>query len=170
MKILIVSSDRHLLEALNRFFINKKIKTLTAFDGVIASNEFEDDIDLVIVDESIPRITPDEFISRLKKRKENLKTALIINSYYVNKELLIANNNVDEYIAKPFSDNELEFLLEQLNKEKEYCEVFLTYKEQYLFNQMKKGKIDLNNINKSLLSFEEINEYEKALLSKMKAI
>lgn len=166
MKILIVESERSLLHAMGRYFSSLGISVESAFDGVIAGNAFTDDTDLAIVDANVPRIEPIALIENLKKKKPSLKAALIINEFAISHQLLIENRCVDEFLTKPFLVNELAWLIAHANEEKKDEGPFLTYKEIFMDEKTKGGKISLSLNEAWPVKREEIREYEIALAQK----
>ena len=76
MNIVVVESDRHLLNSLERFLSSKGYKVITAFDGVIAANNFDIATDLLIIDENLPRKDTSEIIRILKGKKTCIKDCL----------------------------------------------------------------------------------------------
>lgn len=168
MKALIVEQNRNLLNSLARFFGSKNIDTINAFDGVIAINEFSEDVDLVIVDSEVPRISFNEVISLLKNKKKDLKVAVLLDDFIVNHENLINNKNVDQFISRPFMVDEINEFIDSLNVDKESYGMFLTYKEYKILNLLnKEDYVNYQTIDTGMYKAEEIYEYIKCLNQKL---
>ena len=103
MKVLIIEPNRSILESLTRYFLSKKDQVTPVFDGVIGVNEFDDSHDLVIIDVTTPRISWQETIRLLKKKKPELSVFVITNNIIIPVELLAENKSVDEFFTMPFN-------------------------------------------------------------------
>ena len=164
MKVLVIESDRNLLNSLERFLKTKDCVVKSVFDGVIGINEFEEDTDVLLIDSASPRISPLELVDTLKKKKESLKIVLIVDNGFITSKTLIENTNINEFITKPFLVNALDWLFSQINLEKlDKEKSFMTYKERYLLKHIKGDEIDYQNIDYDIIKKEEINEYIKAI-------
>ena len=169
MKVLVIEPNRQLLESLTRFFISKGEQATPVFDGVIGVNEFDNSYDLVIIDESTPRLSWKETISLLKKKKQDLSVFVITNSIYIPVDLLIENKEVDEFFTSPFSAYWLNYSLKQLQKRKRDNDPFLTIKEEELLRLIKeKENLPFSQIDNKLYRIDEIPQLIDALNKKLK--
>ena len=167
MKIKIIEPNRSLLNSLNRYLETKGNTISLAFDGVIAVNEFENDTDLIIIDSTSPRIEYEEVIDLLKKKKENLRVFVILDSFDIPVEILASNLNVDEYFPLPFRAQEFDFCLEKLKYTRPNNN--LTIREEYLLELLEKNDVVLMaDIDKKIYRHEMIPIYIESINSKLK--
>lgn len=168
MKVLIVEQNRHVLNSLSSYLMSKGNDVNAVFDGVIAFNEFDEQTDLLIVDFDVPRISYLEVISLLKKRKPDMRVAVILGDKGLDEDLLVNNTCVDEYIPKPFTYKDIDDLLNNLSLDKNKGGIFLTYHEFILLEKMKKeGIFKHQDVGKSAHEKEEIYTYVNALNYKL---
>lgn len=169
MKALIIEPNRALLESLTRFFVSKNIETTPVFDGVIGVNEFDVSFDLVLIDVSTPRISWQETISLLKKKKDDLSIFVITDSIIVPSHLLIDNTAVDEFFTSPFNAYWLNFSLEKLKNRIKREDIFLTIKEEELLRLIEtKEDLPFSQIDPKLYRIDEIPLLITSLNAKLK--
>ena len=169
MKVLIIEPTRALLDSLTRYFLSKKIQAIPVFDGVIGVNEFDDSFDLVIVDVSTPRISWEETISLLKKKKPHLSVFVITDKVLIPFEMLLMNQVVDEFFTSPFNAYWLNFSIEKLNQRKRRDNLFLTIKEETLLNLIEdNGNLPFAKIDTKLYRVDEIPVIISSLNKKLK--
>ncbi len=168
MKVIIIEPNRPLLESLTRYFLSKGYEATPVFDGVIGVNEIDDSYDLAIIDVSTPRISWQETISLLKKKKPELSVFVITDSVTILDNVLIENNIVDEFFSSPFNSYWLDFSLGKI-KERKKREFFLTIKEEELLSLIEtKDNLPFALIDKKLYRIDEIPYLIGALNKKLK--
>ena len=169
MKVLIIEPNRSILESLTRYFLSKKDQVTPVFDGVIGVNEFDDSHDLVIIDVTTPRISWQETIRLLKKKKPELSVFVITNNIIIPVELLAENKSVDEFFTMPFNAYCLNFSLEKLKKRKKREDIILTIKEEELLNLIEEnGNYPFSKLDSKLYRVDEISLLISALNQKLK--
>lgn len=169
MKVLIIEPDRSLLDSLTRYFSIKGYQATPVFDGVIAVNEFDSTYDLVFIDVSSPRISWQETITLLKRKKEDLKVFVITDSILIPTELFVENTMVDEFFTSPFNAYWLDFSLEKVKNRHKDEGVFFTIKEEELINLIKEREdLPFSEIDKKLYRIDEIPNIIGAINQKLK--
>lgn len=162
MNIVVVESNRHLLNSLERFLSSKGHKVITAFDGVIAVNNFDIATDLLIIDENLPRKDTSEIIRILKNKKPALKIVLLID--YLKCERSSDVSGVDDYLSIPFTSKSLDCLIENLVSNSGEHSRNLSYKEAYMIkNSNKDGLIKFEDIDEEIIKEEELFYYLDAI-------
>ena len=165
MKVLVVEPNRHLLYSLNQYLTNRGDQVILAFDGVIAVNDFDVSIDLLIINVASPRITYLETIELLKKKKNNLKVFLITDKTSLNYLDFLNNEDIDEIFTLPFLATQLEFALDNISKNKQGY----TIKETYILNLLKNREhISYLDISNKVFKKDELDEIILALEEKTK--
>lgn len=150
MTITVIESHRSLLESLMRLLKSEGHQVYGAFDGVIGCVEFHQETDLLLLDALSPRIQYQEVIEILKKKKKDLKIALLLEES-IDAPLLLNNKDIDEFIYKPFLALEIKALLESIDIDKNKEPFFLTYKEYRLYKEIKdNGLLEYKDIDKHL--------------------
>lgn len=166
MKCLVIESNRDLLNSIERFLMSKGHEVTSVFDGVIALNNLDSSFDVIFIDKVLPRLSSSEIIDLTKKKHPLVKVVLLIDTYQFDENVLINNKNINEYLRYPFLDDELDWVLSQLNK-KSPNDIFLTYKEEYLIDKFNENKaLNYKDIDSSIFKREEINIYISALNKK----
>lgn len=169
MKVLIIEPNRSLLESLTRYFLSRKDQATPVFDGVIGVNEFDGSHDLAIIDVSTPRISWQETIRLLKKKKSDLSVFVITDSISVPVDLLLENNIVDEFFTSPFNAYWLNFSIEKVEKRDKREDIFLTIKEEALLKLIEdKGDLPFSRIDNKLYRVDEIPQLISVLNKKLK--
>ena len=156
MNILLIEQERSLLTALERWLTKHNHNVQVAFDGVIAVNNFSEDIDIIIIDENIPRISFSETISLLNERKEGLKSIVLTNNFIIPTSYLLDSNHIDAYITRPFFADSFLEIINDLEKNT-YKEPF-TYYENKFITALKDGQ---------LLSYEGVKEIFKEQINSL---
>jgi len=167
MKILLVEQERSLLNALQRLLSVKGHDVQVAFDGVIAINEFDDGVDLVIIDENNPRIVFSETVNLLKQKKENLHFIALLDQLIVPYEYLKNNQNINAYMVRPFQAETLLSLIEEIDKF-DY-QNHLTFYELKLVELLKEKDLAPYSLIKETLKDEidSLDNYIKSINEKL---
>ena len=168
MKIMIVEHDRNLLNSLERFYLSLNHQVMTCFDGVIAVNNFEDDVDLLVIDINVPRISYLETIELLKKKKEKLITFLILDTPNIDNQILLDSKMIDEFYSLPFTAEELRASIQNIDLLKDDYGVHLTIKERIILKELKdKSIIQFKDINHKIFKSDEIYQYIESINAKL---
>lgn len=107
-RVLIVEDDKEINRLLSKLLIKEGLEIVQAFDGKQAMNrlELEGEFQLVILDLMIPYIDGFEIIRRI--RQNNNVPILVISAKDREVDKISAiSMGADDYIVKPFSNNEL---------------------------------------------------------------
>ena len=169
MKILVIEPNRPLLDSLIRYLCSKGHDAIPVFDGVIGVNEFDNSFDLVIIDVSSPRISWQETVTLLKRKKPNLSVFVITDSILIPVDLLVENTIVDEFFTLPFNAYWLNFSLEKLINKRHGYDLFLTIKEEELLSLIEqKGHLPFSQIDSKLYRIDEISILISSINKKLK--
>jgi excisionase family DNA binding protein len=110
-RVLIVDDEKGVVDAIQRFLRIEKIYDLeAAFDGFEAGHKFADfKPDLIILDIRMPGLDGYQVCSRIRsdERNRNVKILLISGGFEEKEISRIQELGADDYLAKPFSNEEL---------------------------------------------------------------
>lgn len=124
--ILIVEDEKDTNEIIKNFLIADGHKVIQAFDGKSALNEYNDFVELIILDIMLPDINGIQVVEQI--RKKNKDVIIIILSAIKDEvtQLISFDKNVDEYVEKPFSPSVLvkrvDLLLKRINGNEKHKE------------------------------------------------
>ena len=162
MNIFIVEQHRHFLESLKRYLEQLGHTVYTAFDGVIAVNDFKDDFDVLFIDNDIPRISCHEVIELLKKKKESLRIFVLLDDFIVKKDDLLDSKYVDDFIHRPFIAKDIDKALECLKKKK--IDGYTNIEAELI--ELLKRNASFDELDKLISPREELEEYKQAVKEK----
>jgi len=115
MKITIIEQNRDLLASLERFLSKIDNEVEVYFDPLNLLSKDNIACDLLLVDQSIPRVKYFDAISIIKKKCPDCYVAVLLDEYSLDLEVT-KDDLVDEYISRPFLQNQL---IELLNRAEE---------------------------------------------------
>jgi len=110
-RILIVDDDIGTADAIQRLFKREKIYDLeVALDGFEAGHKFADfKPDLIILDIRMPWLDGYQLCSRIRSNQKNKDVRILFISGLIEQKEIdrIQDSGADDYLAKPFSNEEL---------------------------------------------------------------
>lgn len=107
MKILLVEDEIKISSIIEKYLLKEGYEVSKAFDGEEAINKFEDEeIDLIILDRMLPKLTGDEVIEFIRERS-NIPI-IMVTAKVEEKDIIEGFKfGADDYVVKPFSPGEL---------------------------------------------------------------
>ncbi len=105
-KILIIEDDENINNMIKKLLESNGYKTFQAFSGTEGLLLYNENIDLVLLDLMLPGKTGEEVIKELKEKSD---VPIIIMSAIgdINKKLDLFKLNANDYLTKPFHNEEL---------------------------------------------------------------
>jgi DNA-binding response OmpR family regulator len=111
--VLVIEDEEGLLEILELNFRSAGYQVITAADGVVAWQRFEqDEPDLLVLDLNLPRISGFRLLELV--RSESEIPVLILTAYDFAEAEEVAQYRPDAYVKKPFDVQELIGLADRL--------------------------------------------------------
>lgn len=114
ISVLVVDDEEMMRNLLDKILSREGYRILTAEDGVHALEMIEkEDIDLIISDMKMPRMTGFELLKHVKQQHPNIGVIIMTaygDTYTVKDALLLG---ADEYITKPFKSYEISLVVER---------------------------------------------------------
>lgn len=110
MKILIVEDDKNLANSLKVYLEKKGYTADFVLDGETGERRLElyhDDYDLAIVDWMLPKKTGDEVVKSVREKGMTVPILMLTAKDSVMDKITGLNVGADDYLAKPFSNEEL---------------------------------------------------------------
>ncbi len=105
-KILIIEDDKDINQMLSKLLKINNYDVLNAYSGTEGVLIHNKDIDLILLDLMLPGKSGEEIISELQEKK--VVPIIVISSIHeVDKKLDMFNLGADDYITKPFNNDEL---------------------------------------------------------------
>lgn len=101
--VMIVDDDPQVLDLYDRF-VSTKYSTRAYLSGRDALDEFDDTIDVVLLDRRMPDMPGDEFLHTIREQGYECPVAMVTA---VEPEIDILELGFDEYLVKPASQEEL---------------------------------------------------------------
>jgi DNA-binding response OmpR family regulator len=114
--VLYVEDEVEVLSNISKLLSNFFKNFYTAKDGLEALDIFyNNDIDIMLVDIEMPKMSGIELIKEIRQTHENVK--IIIISAYTNTDYLLESVefNLSKYIVKPLTSDKIHMLLDTLN-------------------------------------------------------
>lgn len=107
MKILLVEDEIKISSIIEKYLLKEGYEVSKAFDGEEAINKFEnEEIDLIILDRMLPKLTGDEVIEFIRERS-NIPI-IMVTAKVEEKDIIEGFKfGADDYVVKPFSPGEL---------------------------------------------------------------
>ncbi|MHC3439593.1 HalX domain-containing protein [Natrialbaceae archaeon A-gly3] len=121
--VLIVEDEPDLAE-LYATWLAGHATTETASDGTTALEVIDEDVDVVLLDRRIPRVSGDEVLETIRERGHDCHVAMVTA---VEPGFGIVGMEFDDYLVKPVSKDELRDLIERLLLHSSYDEQLREY-------------------------------------------
>lgn len=129
-KILIIEDDKDINQMLEKLLSYHYFQTISAYSGTEGVLLHQEDIDLILLDLMLPGKNGEEIIKELK---EKYPVPIIIMSAIedTNKKVDLLNKGADDYVTKPFHQEELlaRIRVQLRNKERNSDKKIVTYKD-----------------------------------------
>ncbi|MEE8578212.1 MAG: response regulator [candidate division Zixibacteria bacterium] len=114
ISVLVVDDEEMMRNLLDKILSREGFRILTAADGVYALEMLEkEEVDLIISDMKMPRMTGFELLKQVKEQHPNIGVIIMTaygDTYTVKDALLLG---ADEYITKPFKSYEISLVVER---------------------------------------------------------
>ena len=169
-KILIVDDNRVLVKAIGRYLENEGYEIIKAYDGLEAIEKVQEhpDIDLILMDISMPKMDGIEAAKRIKSSKvQKFIPIVFLTGAIEDDDKLEALHYAEELLRKPMSMTELKLRVSNILKIKAYrdhLEEMLDRKTMELRLAMK----ELERLNESLREAQQETIYRLALAAEYK--
>ena len=105
--ILVVEDEKDTNDIIKNFLIADGHKVIQAFDGESALNEYNDFVELIILDIMLPGISGMQVLEQIRKKNQNVIIIILSAIKDEVTQLISFDKNVDEYVEKPFSPSVL---------------------------------------------------------------
>ena len=156
-KILIVEDDKDISNLIKKILSSQKYETISAYSGTEAVQIIKkNNIDLILLDLMLPDMTGEEIIETVK----DIPIIVISAKISINDKVKALYSGANDYISKPFDENELlarlEVQLRRNNKNKEliYKDMMLDEETHILYIQ--KRKVNLTKTEYTILKKNNI--------------
>lgn len=160
--VLVVEDERALIELYVRW-LEDDYEVLTASGGEEALEQFDDEIDVVLLDRLMPGMSGDEVLEELRKRIPKSKVAMVTA---VEPDFDVITMGFDDYLTKPVEREELLETIERLLSRTEFDDIeqelyALSSKQAALRSSKPKEELEENE------EFRELKERITELRSKL---
>lgn len=105
-QVLIVEDDKNISEMLSDLLKINKYESIVAYDAVEALEKHSKQIDIILLDLMLPKISGKEIIKKLKEIN-NCPVIVVSSISDVDMKVLLFELGADDYITKPFQNKEL---------------------------------------------------------------
>jgi DNA-binding response OmpR family regulator len=117
--ILYIDDNRYMLDLISRMLEIEGYKVLSASDGLTGLSMIADNNpDVVLVDIAMPILNGHEVCKLIRQQPtfEQLPLVMLTTSYGLDDQIAARNNQVNGYLTKPCSRQELVYTIERLVK------------------------------------------------------
>lgn len=152
--ILIIEDDTFINNMLNKLLNLNGYEVISAFSGTEGVLLHSKKVDLILLDLMLPGKTGEEII---KKLKEKYDVPIIVMSaiHEINKKLDLFSLGADDYVTKPFNNEELLARIKvQLRHKENYLENNRNLKFKDIILDIENYTAECNNINVNLSKTE----------------
>ncbi|MFW5964626.1 MAG: response regulator [Natronomonas sp.] len=153
--VLVVEDERALIELYVRW-LEDDYEVLTAEGGEAALEQFDDSVDVVLLDRLMPGMSGDEVLAELRERTTECKVAMVTA---VEPDFDVITMGFDDYLIKPVEREELLETVQRLLSRSEFAEL-----EQELYAlSAKQAALRSSKPDEELAESEEYADLESRL-------
>lgn len=116
--ILVVDDEREITD-LYATWVDDNYHVKTAYDGQSALEQFDSDVDVVLLDRHMPDLTGDEVLAEIRGRGHDCWVIMVTA---VDPGLDIVELDIDDYVTKPVSRMQLTRIIENLRVQSRYTQ------------------------------------------------
>lgn len=152
--IIVLEDNKDISKILVKILLKEGYNVFSSFNAFDALKDFEENyIDCILTDLMLPIMSGEEFIQEI--RKESNVHIIIISAKTTNHDKLEGlKKGADDYLFKPFLEEEVIIKLENLFVKKDFKENITTFNKKEIIFQKGKTHIIINNEEISLTSLE----------------
>ena len=153
VKILIVEDDNDINNMISDLLRLNQIESISAYSGTEALLLLDDNIDLVLLDLMLPGLSGQEVIRKIRKKKD-LPVIILTAVSKMDTKLDLFALGADDYLIKPFDNNELlaRIKIQLKHKQVIFTSSLITYKDIILDEN--KHEISCNHVKLGLSKIE----------------
>lgn len=160
--VLVVEDERALIELYVRW-LEDDYRVLTATDGEEAIEQFDEEIDVALLDRLMPGMSGDEVLQELRKAVSGCKVAMVTA---VEPDFDVISMGFDDYLTKPVEREELLETIHRLLSRGEFDDIeqelyALSSKQAALRSSKPQEELDDNE------DFQRLNERIAALRTEL---
>lgn len=153
VKILIVEDDSDINNMISDLLRLNQIESISAYSGTEGLLLLDDSIDLVLLDLMLPGLSGHEVIKEIKKKKD-IPVIILTAVSKIDTKLDLFALGADDYLIKPFDNNELlaRIKIQLKHKQVMFGSSLITYKDIILDEN--KYEISCNDVKLGLSKIE----------------
>ena len=167
--IIVLEDNKDINSILSNILLKEGYNVFPSFNAFDALKDFEQNhIDCILTDLMLPIMSGEEFIQEI--RKESTVHIIIISAKTTTVDKLEGlKKGADDYLFKPFLEQEIIIKLENLFIKKDFKEHITTFNKKTIIFQEGKTQIIINNVEIPLTNVEYqmvrllIQEYNKVI-------
>ena len=154
--IIVLEDNKDINKILSNILLKEGYKVFPSFNAFDALKDFKDNyIDCILTDLMLPIMSGEEFIQEI--RKESNVHIIVISAKTTNPDKLEGlKKGADDYLFKPFLEEEVIIKLENLFIKKDFKENITTFNKKEIIFQEGKTNLIINN---EIISFTSV-EYQ----------
>ncbi|MFB6122820.1 MAG: HalX domain-containing protein [Haloferacaceae archaeon] len=115
----LVVEDEQPLADLYSFWLAETATVRTAYDGEEALGRVDEDVDVVLLDRRMPGLSGDEVLERFADRELDPRVVMVTA---VDPDFDIVDMDIDDYLVKPITCNDLEDAVDRMVRRDEFDE------------------------------------------------
>jgi DNA-binding response OmpR family regulator len=147
----LVVDDEERLADLFATWLKEDSEVRTAYDGREALDQYDGDVDLVLLDRRMPGLSGDDVLDELRGREGESQVVMVTA---VDPDFDIIEMGFDDYLVKPVSKDDLLALVDKMDSRAEYDENI----QRYYSLASKKALLEAE---KPASELEESQEYQE---------
>lgn len=121
--VLIVDDEQDVVD-LYAAFLADDYSVRTAYGGEDALDQYDEDVDVVLLDRRMPTISGDEVLATIREYESDCQVVMVTA---VDPDFDVLDMGFDGYLTKPVDSDELHAVVEQMLTRREYDEQLQTY-------------------------------------------